>query len=109
MVRGGVRLLAGVGEGFPVVLSVVATAAGNAPGAHPGRGKPGLRGSRFRWLLVGVGEGFPVVLSVVATAAGNAPGARPGRNFQVTVVEELNDQSENNSKSFSTQLINSLY
>ena len=27
----------------------------NAPGAHPGLGKPGLRGSRFRWLWVGVG------------------------------------------------------
>ena len=25
-----------------------------APGAHPGRGKPGLRESRFRWLWVGV-------------------------------------------------------
>ena len=37
-------LFRSVGEGFPVVLSVVATEAGNAPGAHPGRGKPGLRG-----------------------------------------------------------------
>ena len=42
------RLLAGVGQAFPVVLSEVVTAAGNAPGARPGRGKPGLRGSRFR-------------------------------------------------------------
>ena len=29
MARGGVRLLTGVGEGFPVVLSEMATAAGN--------------------------------------------------------------------------------
>ena len=27
----------------------------DAPGAHPVLGKPGLRGSRFRWLWVGVG------------------------------------------------------
>ena len=39
--QGGCRLLAGVGEGFPVVLSEMATAAGNAPGAQPGWGKPG--------------------------------------------------------------------
>ena len=32
--QGGYRLLAGVGEGFPVVLSEMATAAGNAPGAQ---------------------------------------------------------------------------
>ena len=47
---GGGRLLAGVGAGFPVVLSEVDTEAENSPGAHPGLGKPGLRGSRFRWL-----------------------------------------------------------
>ena len=29
------------------------TEAENALGAHPGLGKPGLRGSRFRWLWVG--------------------------------------------------------
>ena len=51
--QGGCRLLAGVGEGFPVVLSEMATAAGNAPGAHPGRGKPGLHRSRFCSLWVG--------------------------------------------------------
>ena len=51
--QGGCRLLAGVGEGFPVVLSEMATAAGNALGAHPGRGKPGLHRSRFRLLWVG--------------------------------------------------------
>ena len=39
---------------FPVVLSEVDTEAENAPGAHPGLVKPGLRGSRFRWLWVGV-------------------------------------------------------
>ena len=38
-----------------VVLSEVDTEAANAPGVHPGLGKPGLRGSRFRWLWVGVG------------------------------------------------------
>ena len=38
---------------IPVVLSEVDTEAANAPGAHPGLGKPGLRGSRFRWLWVG--------------------------------------------------------
>ena len=43
--QGGCRLLAGVGEGFPVVLSEMATAAGNAPGAQPGWGKPGLHRS----------------------------------------------------------------
>ena len=42
-----------MGEGFPVVLSEMATAAGNALGAHPGRGKPGLHRSRFRSLWVG--------------------------------------------------------
>ena len=40
--------------GPSVFTSGVPTAAGNAPGAHLGRGKPGLRGSRFRWLWVGV-------------------------------------------------------
>ena len=44
-----------MGAGFPVVLSEVDTEAENAPGVHPGLGKPGLRGSRFRWLWVGVG------------------------------------------------------
>ena len=51
--QGVFRLLAGVGEGFPVVLSEMATAAGNAPGAQPGWGKPGLHRSRFRSLWVG--------------------------------------------------------
>ena len=51
--QGGCRLLAGVGEGFPVVLSEMATAAGNPPGAEPGWGKPGLHRSRFRSLWVG--------------------------------------------------------
>ena len=46
-----------VGRGWgvvTVVLSGVPTAAGNALGVRQGRGKPGLRGSRFRWLWVGV-------------------------------------------------------
>ena len=69
MARGGVRLLAGVGEGFPVVLSVVATEAGNAPGAHPGRGKTGLRGSRFRWLWVGGHPDVPLRFQLLLASA----------------------------------------
>ena len=52
----------GVRVGVPVVLSVVATVAGNAPRAHQGRTNPAGAGqgggSRQRW--VGVS---PVVLS----------------------------------------------
>ena len=45
-----------VGRGWgavTVVLSGVPTAAGNALGAQPGWGKPGLHRSRFRSLWVG--------------------------------------------------------
>ena len=70
-----------MGQGFPVVLSEVATAAGNAPGAHPGRGKPGLRGSRFRWLWVGVwsqlcSRGSPLRLGSLRESGRG--GANPG-------------------------------
>ena len=46
--------VAGLAMAVAVVLSEVDTEAENAPGAHQGLGKPGLRGSRFRWLWVGV-------------------------------------------------------
>ena len=79
--QGGCRLLAGVGEGFPVVLSEMATAAGNAPGAQPGWGKPGLHRSRFRSLWVGgrsllCSRGSPILLGT-HREPGRA-GAKPG-------------------------------
>ena len=54
------------------------TAAGNAPGAHPGRGKPGLRGSRFRWLWMGVrsqlcSRGSPLWLGTPISYANVSP------------------------------------
>ena len=67
--QGGCWLLAGVGEGFPVVLSEMATAAGNAPGPHRGGVNSGCAGGDYdgcRWGSV------PVVLPGVATAARNA-------------------------------------
>ena len=81
MARGGGRLLAGVGEAFPVVLSEVATEAGNAPGAHPGRGKPGLCVWRFRSLWVGgrsqlCSLGSPLRLGT--RREGGRGGANPG-------------------------------
>ena len=79
--QGGCRLLTGVGEGFPIVLSEMATAAGNAPGAQPGWGKPGLHRSRFRSLWVGgrsllCSRGSPIWLGT-RREPGRA-GAKPG-------------------------------
>ena len=73
--RGGFPVRRGW-EAVPVVLSEVATAAGNAPGPHRGGVNSGCAGGDYdgcRWGSV------PVVLPGVATAAGNAPGARQGR------------------------------
>ena len=63
------------------MLSEMATAAGNAPGAHPGRGKPGLHRSRFRSLWVGgrsllCSRGSPMWLGT-RREPGRA-GAKPG-------------------------------
>ena len=96
--QGRCRLLAGVGEGFPVVLSEMATAAGNAPGAHPGWGKPGLHRSRFRSLWVGgrslLCPAGPALLLALCRPAGPGAPARMGKGR----VRELHPGGRRGSK-----------
>ena len=75
-----------MGEGFQVVLSEMATVAGNAPGAHPGRGNPGLHRSGFRSLWVGgrsllCSRGSPMWLGTRREPC--RAGAKPGGAGQI--------------------------
>ena len=101
-----VGVLVGRGWGaVTVVLSGVPTAAGNALGVRQGRGKPGLRGSRFRWLWVGgwsqlcsrgstLRLGTPISYAPVTqeSTSRRSPGEGHGKPLQYSSLENPMDR-----------------